>query len=146
MREKRLYLELFWPSFSGIGTEYGENTPSVRIQSECRKMRASISPNTGTFYAVLYSLKCQNYIIFSIKIDNSAKWQCHCFVRKPFFTKRKTLDQLFNAGEWVNQILRVQLLSVFQSHFLSNISNLITVPSSIATFESMLLGLLTSKI
>ena len=39
MREKCLYLELFWSAFSRIRTEYG-------------KMRTRITPNTDTFNAV----------------------------------------------------------------------------------------------
>ena len=45
LREKCPYSELFWSGFSRIQTEYGE-------QSECRKMRTRITPNTDTFYAV----------------------------------------------------------------------------------------------
>ena len=51
-------LKLFWSTFSRIRTEYGEipglNTErypvSLRIQSECEKMRTRITPNTDTFY------------------------------------------------------------------------------------------------
>ena len=41
------YLELFWSTFSLIRNEY-----FLRIQSECRRMRTRITPNTDTFYAV----------------------------------------------------------------------------------------------
>ena len=63
LREKCPYLELFWPVFPAFGlnteryrvflriwTEYGLNT--LRIQSECGKIRTRITPNTHTFYAV----------------------------------------------------------------------------------------------
>ena len=40
--EKCPYWELVWSAFS-------------RIQSECREMRTRITPNTDTFYAVIFS-------------------------------------------------------------------------------------------
>ena len=62
LRKKCPYLELFWSAFSRIRTEYGEtlafglNTErysvSLRIQSECRKMRTRIFSYTDTFHAV----------------------------------------------------------------------------------------------
>ena len=42
------YSESFWSAFSHIRTKYGV---SLRIQSECGKMRTRITPNTGTFHA-----------------------------------------------------------------------------------------------
>ena len=53
LREKCPDLELFWSAFSCIRTEYGEI--SLRIQSECGKMRTRINSNTDTFYAMLSS-------------------------------------------------------------------------------------------
>ena len=57
----RSYSGPHFPAF-GLNTErYGV---SLRIQSECEKMRATITPNTDTFHAVLNSsessltLKC----------------------------------------------------------------------------------------
>ena len=32
----------------------------VRIQSECRKLRTRITPNTDTFYAVVYFRKAEH--------------------------------------------------------------------------------------
>ena len=49
LRENRPYLELLWSIFSRIRVEYGEilNTEkSLRILSECGKIRARITPNT----------------------------------------------------------------------------------------------------
>ena len=43
LREKYPYSELFTSAFSRI---------SLRIQSECEKMRTRRTPNTDTFYAV----------------------------------------------------------------------------------------------
>ena len=71
-----------FPHWDWIRREY---FVSVWIQSECKKMRTIVSPNTGTFNAVLYSLKCQKSIRFWTKIDNSVKWQCQCFARNQFF-------------------------------------------------------------
>ena len=52
----RSYSGLRFPTF-GLDTErYGV---SLRIQSECGKMRTKITPNTNTFYAVKYYLKAK---------------------------------------------------------------------------------------
>ena len=53
LHEKCPYSELFWHVFSHIRTEYGEIQVSLRIQSECGKIRTRITANTDTFYAVL---------------------------------------------------------------------------------------------
>ena len=52
LSKKCLYSELFWSAFSRIGTEYGGMLSSLCIQSECRNIRTSITPNKGAFYAV----------------------------------------------------------------------------------------------
>ena len=52
LREKGLYSEFFWSSFSYIRTEYGE-TVSLRLQSEWRKIWTSITPNTVISHSVL---------------------------------------------------------------------------------------------
>ena len=46
LREECPYSELFWSVFSRIRIEYGEIQISLRIQSECGKIRTRISPNT----------------------------------------------------------------------------------------------------
>ena len=43
------YSELFWFAFSLIRTEYGV---SLRIQSECGKMRTNTNPKKDTFHAL----------------------------------------------------------------------------------------------
>ena len=53
-RKKCPYSELFWSVFSRIRTEYGYSI-SLRIHSECGKIRTKITPNKDTFYAV-YSM------------------------------------------------------------------------------------------
>ena len=45
--------ELFWSVFSLIGTEY-----ALRIQSISGKIRTRITPNTDTFYAVIFLIQC----------------------------------------------------------------------------------------
>ena len=51
----RSYSGSYFPTF-GLNTDrYGV---SLRIQSECRKIRTRITPNTDTFHAVLLSRKC----------------------------------------------------------------------------------------
>ena len=65
LREKSSYLEFFWSVFSRIQTEYGEtNFVSLRIQSECRKMRTRKTPNTGT-------LSSRILLFLSRKIERS---------------------------------------------------------------------------
>ena len=52
LREKSPYSDFFWPYFPAfeLNTEiYGLN---LRIQSECRKIRARKTPKTDTFCAV----------------------------------------------------------------------------------------------
>ena len=55
LREKCLYLELFWFIFSCIWTEYERYYVSLGIQSKCGKIRTRIIRNMDTFYAVLDS-------------------------------------------------------------------------------------------
>ena len=53
LRKKRPYSELFLSVFSRIRAEYGERyAVSLRIQSECGKIRTRITPNTDSFNAV----------------------------------------------------------------------------------------------
>ena len=52
---KRPYSDLFWSEFSRIRTEYGEISVSLRIQSECGKIRTRITPNTDILHAVCLS-------------------------------------------------------------------------------------------
>ena len=51
LRKEGPYLELFWATFSLIGTEYGE-IRSLRINYECGKIPTRITLNTDTFHAV----------------------------------------------------------------------------------------------
>ena len=56
LRENCPYLELFWPAFSRVRTEYGEiQYLSVFSPNAGKygKIRTRITPNTDTFYAVL---------------------------------------------------------------------------------------------
>ena len=48
--QKVSVFQVFLPVFSRIRTEYGEI--SLRIQSECGKIRARKAPNRDAFYAV----------------------------------------------------------------------------------------------
>ena len=45
------------PHFLAFGLNTERYEASLRIQSECRKMRTRITPNTDTFHAVQYSKK-----------------------------------------------------------------------------------------
>ena len=42
------------PYFPAFGQDTDRYSPSLHIQSKCRKMRTRITPNTDTFYAVLF--------------------------------------------------------------------------------------------
>ena len=57
LRKKCPYSESgsYFPAF-GLNTE--RYSVSLRIQSECRKIRTRITPNTYTFQAVLISYLC----------------------------------------------------------------------------------------
>ena len=52
LHEKCPYLEFFWLAFSSIRTEYQEILVSLRIQSECRKIRTRKTPNTDNVHRV----------------------------------------------------------------------------------------------
>ena len=52
LRKKLPCLEIFWSVLSRIWTDYGEIGVSIRIQSECGKIRTRKAPNTDTFHAV----------------------------------------------------------------------------------------------
>ena len=43
----------FGPYFPAFGLHTGRYFVSLGIQSECRKMRTKITPNTGTFHVVV---------------------------------------------------------------------------------------------
>ena len=53
LRKKCLCLKFFWSALSRIRTEYERCRVSLRIQSDCGKMRTRITPNTNTFHSVL---------------------------------------------------------------------------------------------
>ena len=53
LREKCRAWSYLGPYFSAFGLNTERNTVSLRIQSECGKIRTRIIPNTDTFYAVL---------------------------------------------------------------------------------------------
>ena len=57
--KKSPYSELFWSAFSPHFLAFGLNTErygvSLRIKSECGKMRTAITPNTDTFYGVSFT-------------------------------------------------------------------------------------------
>ena len=72
--EKCPNTEFFWSVFSCIWTEYGEILRSLRIQSECGKIRIRKIPCLDTFHAVILknvhdrvnfdTYKCMASIIF----------------------------------------------------------------------------------
>ena len=52
--EKCPYSELFWSAFPVFGLNTERYEVSFRIQAECGKMQTRVTPNTDTFYAVLF--------------------------------------------------------------------------------------------
>ena len=48
----RSYSGMYFPAFE---TEYGEIRVSLRIQFECGETRSRITPNTDTFYVLIFS-------------------------------------------------------------------------------------------
>ena len=72
-RKKCPYSELFWAVFSCIRTKYGV---SLRIPSECGKMRPRITPNTDTFHVVYGP---QIWSIKKLWQDSKYASVLHCF-------------------------------------------------------------------
>ena len=64
LNKKCPYSELFWSAFSRIRPEY------LRIQSECGKILARITPNTYSFYRLRTSDKSLLKINPEIKLDH----------------------------------------------------------------------------
>ena len=65
----RNYSGPYFPAFWRILTQY---SLSLRIQSECVKIRTRITPNTDTFYAVpenviIHCLHVKNIFLFAIR-------------------------------------------------------------------------------
>ena len=61
------------PHFPTFGLDMERNSVSLRIQSECRKIRTRITPNTDTFYAVVVFRKgesSQNFVLKTSFIIN----------------------------------------------------------------------------
>ena len=70
LRKKCPYSELFWSVFSAFGLNTERHGVSLRIQSECGKMRTWINPNTGTFHAVLPEKNC-SWNLFRFNKENN---------------------------------------------------------------------------
>ena len=66
-----------FPSFSRIRTAYEETIRislySVRMRENAGKMRTRITPNTDTFYAVLFTRVPQEITALQLKIFNKRK-------------------------------------------------------------------------
>ena len=79
------------PHFLTFGLNSKRYSVSLRIQSECEKMRTKITPNTSTFYAVLHiSLIYQITICCSIVIYFAVVWfTCFlCLFQEEIFLKQ----------------------------------------------------------
>ena len=79
------------PYFFAFGLNTERYSLSLRIQSECEKMRTRITPNTSTFYAVLHiSLIYQITICCSIVIYFAVVWfTCFlCVFQEEIFLKQ----------------------------------------------------------
>ena len=116
--EKCPYSELFWSAFSRIWTEYGEE--SFRIQSKCRKMRTGITPNTDTFYAVVYTALVtfnENAVIsFALKCS-ILNQKTICWFKNKNFRMKKSSIRLNNKSiptfwwSWLAEIVQMNFLT-----------------------------------
>ena len=68
--KKCLYSEWFWSVFSRIWTKY---SVPLRIQFECGKLRARITPNTDTFYASLQKFSSSSSVKV-LKLNIIFRW------------------------------------------------------------------------
>ena len=72
LREKCMYLELFWSVFSRIRNEYEEILHIFGYSVRMRKIWTRITPNKATFYAVFIPWKrpkTKDFLKFSVGID-----------------------------------------------------------------------------
>ena len=65
------------PSFPVFGLNTKRYSVSLRIQSECGKIRTIIGQNTDTFYAVLITIKTDTIMRFKNSSSKSTYIQLH---------------------------------------------------------------------
>ena len=91
-----------------------------RIQSECRKIRTRITPNTDTFYAVSTKLSCEGLRVFPFRKYFLKIWEniqekslylkqallCIVFIRNlqfpSYFSEFLLFNALVTAQKWKN--------------------------------------------
>ena len=100
----RSYSTPHFPAFSRIQTDYFSDIflkywVSLRIQSECGKMRTRITPNTDTFYAVYLANKMQKNQIFLIDL-----------LTKTIKNTEVEKSNARNIAELLREILNIKLL------------------------------------
>ena len=102
-----LRIQIYFPAF-GLNT--GRYEVSLRIQSECRKMRARISPNTDTFYAVVISEMWRLSLICLRLFKMLQQSEKSNFFEELIFRprKRKTLGKSVNCSSLKSHNLRFE--------------------------------------
>ena len=127
LREKCPYSELFCPHFPTFGLNTGSYSVSLRIQSECGKIRTRITPNTDTFYAVDQSLrvafpketsKSRPEVFFKkvlLKISQSS--QENTCVRDSFLAKLETSACNFIKKETLAQVFSCEFCKISKNTF-----------------------------
>ena len=96
----RSFSGLYFPAF-GLNTE--RYSVSLRIQSECRKIRTTKTPNTDTFYAVNMKnilTKAKSFYIKKTWIITMAKQQKKSFRNGKEFMESQNLTSLFWNHSW----------------------------------------------
>ena len=71
------------PYFPAFGLDMKRHSVSLRIQSECGKIRTRITPNTNTFYAVLHFL-CKNLTSETNSFDPLTSFSSFCILPVQF--------------------------------------------------------------
>ena len=98
-------MELFWSVFSHIRIKYGEILVSLRIRSECGKIRTTITSNTDNFYAVFF-------VFFQYRV--------HLIIG--FLSFVKTLQKQRSRGGLGKRCSPVNLLHIFSTPFCKSTS------------------------
>ena len=76
------------PCFPAFGLNTERYSVSIRIQSECGKIRTRITPNTDTFHAVLASKLLQHeakLLLRGYKLNPCGPYRCNWLLKYSYF-------------------------------------------------------------
>ena len=65
------------PYFPEFGLNMERYSASFRIQSDCGKIRIRKTPNTGTFYAVMFIFSLNNAPCLPVRCMYYVQWTCY---------------------------------------------------------------------